>query len=223
MRRCIITFFVLDVVFIFLYVWFHGWGNPFGADRPVLFDLNDEESLPTWYSSFKLLCVGLAFYFYGRSILTSDTAAGAVILLLALSFFYLSIDEGNAIHERIAEWVDHFITGGGTSKETLFAISGYWMFILGPPAFIFLVGSCLFIKMRLGLRAHVLWIALLGLAMFIGAATTGDILLNFISDDRKVLQALGEEGFEMLGVTLLAWAAGRLLADEKLIVLRSRE
>jgi hypothetical protein len=218
MHAVVIAFFTADIAFMILYIGFHGLGNPLGSENPVLFDLNDEESLPTWYSSFKLLCVAFTFYFYGRIVLTFERIAGLVVFIFAFTFLYFSMDEGSALHERIGEWFDWFATGGGTSKNTPFHITGYWMFFLGPPALTALVAGFVFLKKRLSLPLNVFLKALSGIMVYIFAATIGDVFLNFITADQKIYQAIGEEGGEMLGITLIMWAAGTLLANEEMMI-----
>ena len=216
MRAVMIALFTADIAFIILYIGLHGLGNPLGHEKPLLFDLDKEDSLPTWYSSFKLLCVSLTFYFYGRIIVASDRMAGIVALLFAFAFFYLSIDEGNGIHERIGGWFDWFVTGG-TSKNTLFHITGYWMFVLGPPALTALVAGFVFLKKRLSLPLNVFVKALSGVVVYILAATVCEVFLNFITADQNY-EVVVEEGGEMLGVTLIMWAAGTLLAKEEMMI-----
>jgi hypothetical protein len=84
-----------------------------------LFDLDQEVSLPTWFSSTQLAAVALLLFVQA----TKDRELRRPIIFVAAAFLYLSIDEGAAIHDRLyALAQEHQIFG---SAPYLIWISAY--------------------------------------------------------------------------------------------------
>lgn len=54
--------------------------------------------------------------------------------------------------------------------------------------------------------------------IFVGAAAPGDFMANYVSGDTSTIQTAAEEFGEMVGVTLIMWAAMTLLAQRQPIV-----
>ncbi|MBL8660868.1 MAG: hypothetical protein JNM75_14065 [Rhodospirillales bacterium] len=168
----------------------------------------------------KLLSVGICAYFYGRLIHLNDRLAGWLILIGAAVFAYLSLDEGAAIHERIGDKLDLLLTGGVGAADTPFQITGMWMVFLAPPLFVALVAGVIFLRKRLAIPTGVFVKALLGIVIFIGSAGPEDILLNYVSGVREIVQVAIEEYGEMTGVTLILWAVMTLLARQNATVVQ---
>ncbi len=217
-RRIAIFFFAADLFLLCAYLVFFLHGNPVGNDSPGLFDLDLEGNLPSWYSSMKLLSVGLCAFFYGRLIYLSDRLAGALILICAVVFAYLSMDEGSAIHERIGDKLDLLLTGGVGAAGTAFKITGTWMLFLAPPLFAALIAGVIFLRKRLSIPTGVFVKAVLGIVIFIVSAGPEDIILNYVSGAGATFQVAVEEYGEMMGVTLILWAVMTLLARQNAAV-----
>ncbi len=217
-RRIVIFLFSADLFFLGAYLFLFLHGNPIGKDSPGLFDLDLEGNLPSWYSSMKLLSVGLCAFFYGRLIYLSDRLAGTLILICAAAFAYLSMDEGAAIHERIGDKLDLLLTGGIGRADTPFHVTGMWMLFLAPPLFLALVAGVIFLRKRLSIPTGVFVKALVGIVIFIGSAGPEDIILNYVSGAAETIQVAVEEYGEMTGVTLILWAVMTLLARQNAAV-----
>lgn len=219
-RRLIILFFSADMFLLLSYLFLFLHGNPIGNNSPDLFNLDLEGNLPSWYSSMKLLLVGICAYFYGRLVHLNDRLAGWLILIGAAVFAYLSLDEGAAIHERIGDKLDLWLTGGVGAAATPFQVTGMWMLFLAPPLFLALIAGVIFLRKRLAIPTGVFVKAVLGIVIFIGSAGPEDILLNYVSGAREVIQVAVEEYGEMTGVTLILWAVLSLLAQQKASVVQ---
>lgn len=217
-RGLIACLFSADIVLAALYLLLFLHGNPMGNDRPNMFNMDGEGNIPSWYSSVKLLAVGLCAYFYGRLVLTRDKLAGALILLGGVLFAYLSMDEGATLHEKIGDRFNMLVGANSLGDKVLFDTTGVWMLFLGPPLFLALVGGIIFLRKRLSIAPNVFAKALTGALIFVIAAAPGDILVNYFRGDALVVQTAIEELAEMIGVTLMLWAVMTLLAEQKPVV-----
>lgn len=207
-----------DVALALLYLFLFLQGNPLGNDRPGMFDMDGEGNIPAWYSSTKLFAVALCAYFYGRLVLLNDKWAGGLVLMGAVLFAYLSMDEGATLHEKIGDRFNMLVTGGALNEKPVFETTGLWMVFLGPPLFLALVGGVFYLRRRLSIPANIFAKALAGILLFVIAAAPGDILVNYFTGDALVIQTAVEELSEMVGVTLVLWAAMSLLALQEPIV-----
>lgn len=217
-RGLIACFFGADVFFVAAYLFLFLYGNPIGSDQPGMFDLDGEGNVPAWYSSMKLLAVGLCLYLFGRLILQKDRLAGWLILAAAALFAYLSLDEGAVLHEKFGNRLTLLATGGVGRTDTPFEITGLWMVFFGPPLLLALVGGIVFLRRRLSIPYGVFAKALAGAIIFVIAAAPGDILVNYVTGDAHIIQTAVEELGEMVGVTLILWAAMTLLAQQRPVV-----
>jgi hypothetical protein len=217
-RALIACFFGADVFFVAAYLFLFLYGNPIGSDQPGMFDLDGEGNVPAWYSSMKLLAVGLCLYLFGRLILQKDRLAGWLILGASALFAYLSLDEGAVLHEKFGNRLTLLATGGVGRTDTPFEITGLWMVFFGPPLLLALVGGIVFLRRRLSIPYGVFAKALAGAIIFVIAAGPGDILVNYVTGDAHIIQTAVEELGEMVGVTLILWAAMTLLAQQRPMV-----
>jgi hypothetical protein len=67
----------------------------------VLFDVDRENSIPTWFSSVQLFVIGLLLFAQSRR----RGRLGPFLFFLGLGFVFLSADEAASIHERIIDSV----------------------------------------------------------------------------------------------------------------------
>jgi hypothetical protein len=217
-RGLVACFLGADVFFVAAYLFLFLYGNPIGSDQPGMFDLDGEGNVPAWYSSMKLLAVGLCLYLFGRLILQKDRLAGWLILGASALFAYLSLDEGAVLHEKFGNRLTLLATGGVGRTDTPFEITGLWMVFFGPPLLLALVGGIVFLRRRLSIPYGVFAKALAGALIFVIAAGPGDILVNYVTGDAHIIQTAVEELGEMVGVTLILWAAMTLLAQQRPMV-----
>ena len=177
-----------------------------------MLDLDGEANLPTWYSSAKLLVLGLLLGIFAKDrIRTAGSLHGYGILLImpALSLA-LSLDEVAMIHEWIGQLSDSLLPTGHRSATAL-SRTGIWMFLLGVP---FLVVTALawtrFIHVvHVNRRAVRLYLS--GFAAHVASALGTEILSNFVSGAAYVAQVATEEFGEMVGVTLMIGGSLELL------------
>ena len=210
MPPLILFLFGADLAFGLLYLVNAGLHWPFPEIMPML-NLDGEANLPTWYSSMQLLIVaGLLALFALNRVKKKDRQSWS-LLLWPLIFVFLAMDEIVGLHEWLG-MVSDALLPGGSRRNTLLAYTGVWMFLLGIP-FLLLMFTLLaslkkYLREQPAVSKKLLW----GLIIFIGAACGIEIFSNFVSHTGKfyVLEVFSEELGEMLGETLLVWAAFEL-------------
>jgi hypothetical protein len=173
---------------------------------PQLVDLDAEGNLPSWWSSAQLLVAGaLVAVMVVRNCRTDRRAwilAGLSALLIAMS-----ADEAASFHERFGAYLDLLIA----RKGSLLSHTGYWPLIIGVPA-IAMIGYTLWMCGSIiadGRGCLGRFIA--GLAVLFSGAIGVELLNNFKSIDLGDAFEVLEEGLEMLGGSLLVWAAFSLV------------
>jgi hypothetical protein len=207
----IACFFITDVALVSVYVANQVVGAPFDTLTRLL-DLNGESSISTWYSVIQLACVAaLAGLFASRNIHPGRVSTWP-LLLLPLVFLALSMDELVQIHEWLGQKSDVLLPGN-TRANTIFPETGIWMFLIGIPFVVGFLGITFILRRYLCTVPRVLPKLLLGIAIFITGAVLIEILSNY-TDYGSIwyyLEAVCEEGCEMLGVTIILWAFHDLL------------
>lgn len=166
-----------------------------------LFSVNVEASIPTWYSVLLLFGAAVLLGMVAKAKWETKDRFKYHWATLALIFIYLSMDEGAAIHEIVAD-----------PLQALFHTTGYLAFawqIVAVPLVILFVGLYLPFVFHLPARWRYLFIAS-GVVYL-----TGALVVEAISANRWYLEggitftylaiATVEELFEMLGVVLLIY------------------
>jgi hypothetical protein len=167
-----------------------------------LFDLDEENNLPTWFSSFLLLNNALVLY-----LLTHARASEYRKHWMALSagFLILSVDEVAGLHESL-----------NTAIEINWAIPGGILVILVGLAF---VPYLLSLKRRLAI------LFLLSGMLYVSGAICVELLSEDM-DEKSLAYAFAtavEEGLEMLGALLfLAVNLGEMKREEIRVAFSSR-
>ena len=183
-----------------------------GRDTPLtgLTDLDGEAVLPSWWSSIQLFVVAQVWAFVAYTRWQAGRLAGGAVEagLLAALFLGLSADEAASLHERVAHHLDAWLLPGG-ERGGLIAVTGVWLFVLGPIA-LAVLGTLFWRLSRLtGWRAGKL--LLIGLVVFIGGAAGVELFANFADKGGGSmlypLQVTLEELLEMTGVTLILWGS----------------
>jgi hypothetical protein len=180
-----------------------------------LFNLDTEQTIPTWYSSMQWFCAGAMFASFASHAWHRHMRGALCITALALACLVFSVDEIAEIHERLGFAADALMSGG-TRKDTALWSTGLWPFLIGIPviaAIAVVVRGTRHIFLARAPRALVLLIAGF-IVMFTGAVGV-ELVANFVSADKQsaafLAQVVVEETMEMLGVTLIAWSAFSLL------------
>jgi hypothetical protein len=209
----VLFFFIADLMFAWFYLFNWALDQPFGTIN-VLLDLDGEANLPAWYSSMQLFLVAclLAVFVQGR-VDRTDRSSWTLASWPAV-FVVLSMDEVVSIHEWLGARSD-ILLPHGTREHTLFSATGIWMFVLGIPLLLVMLGLTCSLKKYLRGSVAVrrrLWIAFL---LFFGGGLGFETIANFVPPGSAwhVLAVLCEELGEMLGETFFLWVAYELLVS----------
>jgi len=153
----------------------------------LLFDLDQELNIPTWFSSIQLFLIGIIFFFIARQTDSSHRPSALFLLIVGVGFVFLSADEVSSIHEKLAlvartrEW-------GGY---------GAWIPIyLGLCLIFFFTAYREFKAMWTYFQPETLIIAT-GIAVFLcGAVGLEIITIQFLLEGKTSLLYLAEVAFE---------------------------
>lgn len=180
------------------------------------FNVDQETSLPTWFSQMLLLlAAGIAFFIArgeGLHRLRKYWYMVAVIMVL------LSVDEGASFHETLGVWLGQHL---GWQVSLGFAVLRDWVLLALIAAVV--VGLLLW-RFVVLLPARTRLLFALAAALFIGGALIVETLhfttfqIEYGSFSQAVSNAV-EEGFEMFGVITLIYAlasyAARYIKPQK--------
>jgi hypothetical protein len=170
-------------------------------DVPLLFDVNTEATVPTWYSAGLLLAVAAVCGVLAVVATVSERGGeGRRWGLLGLVFVVMSLDEGVALHERLDSVVD-----GPLGVEATGPLRHSWVV-----AGVVLAGALAVVAARAVMalpRRLRRWVAL-GLGVYVGGA------LGLEAASGAVLDAAGdglayaavtwaEEAAEMIGAVIV--------------------
>ena len=153
---------VCDIILLLIYWLDAALGRP-SVTLNLLFDLDLEANIPTWYSSTQLFAIGLSFWFIARFAWQGDIKVEHLLLILAAAFVYFSLDECAGIHEKITGtlrrfdmllhfkgshgiWIPLYLSAGAVFcavffRQGLALYHAYprevWLFIAGAGIFLF--------------------------------------------------------------------------------------
>ena len=166
------------------------------------FDLDEEESLGTWFSTLILFIAGLFSLFQARFPGTPGDRWHFCWWLLGIGFFVLSLDEVAGFHEFVNTVVEdtHWTTYG---------------------AILVVLTAAALMPFILSLPPTTRWMFLLSGGIYVGGAI-GVEWATIWHQDNDQLDTLGynlwtavEEGMEMLGVILYIYALLTHIADNR--------
>ena len=203
-------FFLMDILLCTAYLINHLLGLPYGAIATLL-DLNGEHGLVMWYSSMQLFCVFLLTCLFCCTKCKRDKQLWSLMILPSL-FLFMSIDEAIQIHEWLGQQTDHIFMGHNR-EETSFKRTGIWVFVIGVPFIILFKAYVSSIKQHFQAHQQAFKKLLLGMAIMLGGAVGVETLVNFISYEYIFLEVVLEEGMEMIGATIMLWAAYEMALD----------
>lgn len=166
-----------------------------------LFSVNLEESIPTWYSTINLMIAAMLFAWIAWSAYQNKAQDRFHWIGLAVVFAYLSMDEGAAIHEILADPLQvHFQTTGWLSFG--------WQIAAIPLVVIF---GLLYVRFVFRLPSRTRNLLILSAGLYAGGAlfVEGMSANQWSLDDGASLTYLAiatvEELCEMLGVVVLIY------------------
>ncbi len=163
-----------------------------------LFDLDEENNLPTWFSSFLLLNNAFFLALVARASEIQDSLQWK---LMSIGFFILSVDEVAGLHESF-----------NSSIEMNWAI---------PGAILVAGVAVAFIPFLLRLRRGLAGRFILSGIIFVSGAIIVELLSEDLDSDSLVymLAVAVEEGLEMLGAWLfLATLLKEMCREEELAI-----
>ena len=152
-----------------------------------LFDVDEEDTLPTWFSAFLLLIVSGFLWLCARRKEISADPWRVYWYILSVGFLLMSVDEVAGIHETLNSVIEpHWTVGGGI----LVLVIGlcYLPFLLRLPrrtALLFVVAGVVYVTGAIGIE-------------ILGNPMDADTL-------EYNLLTLVEEGLEMFGVILFLY------------------
>lgn len=146
-----------------------------------LFDLDEENNLPTWFSSFILLNIAFFVHVVSRA---PDLQKRAHWRVIAFGFFLLAIDEVAGLHETF-----------NSSIEINWAI---------PGAILVLFIAAAYVPFLLSLRRNLALLFILSGVLFVSGAIVTELLSEDMDSDSwgYALSVALEEGLEMFGALL---------------------
>ena len=146
-----------------------------------LFDLDEENNIPTWFSSYLLLNNACLLYLYAEN---DRTPSKVYWKTLAAGFLLLSVDEVAGLHETV---------------HTLIEVN--WAI---PAAIIVLIVGIAFLPFLFSLRRKLAVLLILSGILYVSGAIVVELLSADMDSDSNIyaLSVAVEEGLEMLGVLL---------------------
>jgi hypothetical protein len=175
-------------------------------------NLEWERNLPTWYSTIQLFLLAVMLGLHAWRI--RERPISGLVWLPAVVFLTFSIDETAQFHEWIGYQLDYLLPGG-TREDTLVSYTGLWGIAVGVPTLVLLLAMWNRLRPYFGGSAGTNRRFIIGTCLLIVGAAGLDFVANFVASSSNYVQALQvlvEEGSEMLGVTILCWAAWDLLS-----------
>lgn len=213
-RRMVLTFLVADAVLIasFLILFLSGYGIEVLA-------IGLERSIPNWYSAAKLLILAqlLAFIAWRAS---ADTWRETLVLLApALLFVLMSVEEVAAMRDRF-ERVLAPANEAGADVRFAFANTLLWG---GALALALLAAGTAYARI-IRPAGLVVAKALGGVSVFLLGAVGVELVFDGPGEQAiRILPAAAEEGAELVGVTLLIWAASDVVVPYLRAMMRGSE
>ena len=152
-----------------------------------LFSVNAEETIPTWYATILLFLASIIIMVLAIAKFVQQDRYRYHWAGLAVLFFYLSIDEGAAIHEILSNILEPLIRPAG------YLYFG-WVIVAVPV--VLLIGM-LYLRFILHLPTHTRNLIILAGTIYVGGA----IVFEAISANRWYLD--GGQSFEYLAIATI--------------------
>src|SRR5688572_27691230 len=111
------TLIAIEVLIVSIYVATTLSSSP--SQLRVLFNLDDEANIPSWFSSVQLFSIGAVLLLATASPLRNRDHVRGLLAVLGAGFIFLSMDEAAVIHEKVTtvlarvSWTPRFSGGHG--------------------------------------------------------------------------------------------------------------
>jgi hypothetical protein len=226
-QRVLIGALALDALLVVAYVFTVGIKRS-SPLRPLynVFGLNGEGNIPAWYSGSQLLVFGLVCLVLASWIFASDDRIAPLrrlFVTVGLAAVYLSADEVGQVHERMSTIVQswHALT---TLELNLLAVVGIhrkeihggsvWIPLFAVFGIILLVWLWPQLKKAWALWRREFLLLGLGFGVLVFGATVVEVIGILTRSTFSTAIEVGiEEMLEILGVSVMLYAAVRVLAD----------
>jgi hypothetical protein len=199
------------------------------ASRPLkrLFGLNGEGNVPTWYSGTQLFLVGLTFFALSLWFFQSDERLAPLrrlLVTLGIVFTYLSADEVGQIHERLSMLAQSWHWLRMAEYRALIALGrkagringgGIWIPVFAVLGIALLWWLWPQIKVALRHWRRELVLVGVGFGILVFGAVVIEALGSAIPKTAVTARDIEvgvEEVLEMAGVSVILYAATRVLA-----------
>lgn len=190
------------------YVWEHD--TAYGLIR--LFDLDNENNIPSYFSASLLLVAALLLSFISALKKSTHAVYGFQWALLSLGFLYLSIDEAASLHELLNRPMKSLL---GRYAGGLFFFA--WVI---PAAIAVMAIGISYLKFFLHLPVTTRWGFGIAAGLFLGGAIGMELVgghyieLYGRRDPAYIISVIVEESLEMAGVIVFIHALLKYLARE---------
>lgn len=210
----IVACFAMDLLLGGLYLLNYLMGAPYDKLSSIV-NLGGEGNLPTWFSSVQWFSASALLGVFGSRHIRREDRSSWLLAGLPLVFALMSLDEIARIHEWLGQKSDALLPGGDRSN-TPFSRTGIWMFLIGLPFLLLFIGLIASIRRYFRHAGGALAKLVLGVLVLLAGAAGVETLSNFVSvgSGFDVLQDLTEELMELIGGTIVLWAAFDLLGTE---------
>lgn len=204
--------FITDVAMAVAAVVAHFTSVALGVEKFDLFRLGQENNIPTWYSSSQLLGAALLLMLFAYQRMQHMGRFDWRLLLPPLFFMFLSLDETASIHERIGFGMEALLASADVQTMRV----GTWIMICAP---LFILGLYILARLTRPFWADhpsVKWKFIIGFGVAFVSAVGGELIMAAVPPDSLAEKAetFFEELGEMIGMTILIWAAWDLLNRE---------
>jgi hypothetical protein len=190
--------------------------SPEPSQLGVLFNLDDEANVPSWFSATQLFVIGAVLLLARSSPLRSHDHLTGLLGVLGAVFIFLSMDEAAGVHEKVTTVMTRFEWAPRFSGD-----HGIWMFVyvilaisMAATLYRSVVQVCrLYPRDVLGVAA--------GLGVLAGGAVGVEVIgYEWVGDAAtvgiKATQVAVEEFLEMTGATLVLVAVVRFALRDRI-------
>lgn len=175
-----------------------GHENQLGFQRQ--FNLNEENNIPTWFSSSMFLACSLLLVVIGWAKRSANSTDARSWLLLAAVFLYLSMDEASSLHEMLMPAGAAIVERAGLFRPYFFF--GWVPFGVAASLIIGLINVPFLRSLPKETRRRFLFAACIYFSGAVVAEMVGGAIAYYLGTDGVpfAMEVAAEEGLEMLGI-----------------------
>jgi hypothetical protein len=225
-RRIVLGLLVFNFLLVVIYLGNLALPDP-SQFIQLLFDLDSDRSLPTWFSSIQLFVVGQVFLFvaYRRRQIPPEVSSHfplsqKFLVIVGLVFVFFSMDETAMFHERLK-----FLLGGQSWIPRFEGDLGLWMSVYAAAGLVLLIILWRDVWRLVRQMPRAALFLALGFGVFFVGGVVMEALANlFLRGEEATyldyLQIAAEEGLEMAGISIMLYGAvllGRRLSPSRAV------